>query len=118
VSAAELATSLARMEGGGPALIGLVVTLLWQISSSAKRGFGAVSRLGRRIGALEQGRREDQLRLRTVERLLRDEGVAVPRWDPPADDEDDDRREPVTEIRDRVVVPPVPGLPPHLRRNA
>jgi hypothetical protein len=115
MSAYELAVSLARMDGSGPLLIALVLTLLWHISSQAKSGFGSIKRLGARIGRGERRTALLEQRVGQLEQLLRDEGVPVPRQAPPAVDEDlDEDDEPATA---HVPVPPIPPMPQTLRRN-
>jgi hypothetical protein len=119
MTAAELTTFLTHLDGSGPGLLGMVVALLWQISASARRGFGAVQRLGRRIGRLEQDRAAALLRLAVLEDLLRDEGLSVPRFPgPAADTDDDDDSDDAATVAHRVSVPAVPPLPDTLRRSA
>lgn len=122
MTAAEVLHALTQTDGSGPGLLVVVVALLWQISASAKRGFGSIARLGKRIGQLEA--RADRAELRTwqLEQLLRAEDVAVPPWPRPrtpaddyADEDDDDQL--ATEEARRIPVPPLAPIPPHLTRS-
>lgn len=117
MTADQLLAALSGAPGSGPGLLAVAVALLWQISASAKRGFGSVTRLGRRIGALERQRNEDRLLLWQLRQLLAAEEVPVPPWPAPAEDVDDqadvDEDEPAT----RVAVPAIPPLPASLRRR-
>ena len=99
-------------------LLAVAVALLWQISASAKRGFGSVARLGKRIGALERQRHEDRLLMWQMRQLLVAEEVAVPPWPPaPVLDVDEDDRADDDDPLTRVAVPSIPPLPDRLRRS-
>lgn len=120
MTADELLAALAGSPGSGPGLLAVAVALLWQISASAKRGFGSVKRLGQRIGTLERQRQADRLLLWQLRQLLAAEEVAVPPWPTPDVDEHlaDDVDEHLADDRTRVAVPAIPPLPVTLRRKA
>jgi hypothetical protein len=117
MTADDLLAALSGAPGSGPGLLAVAVALLWQISASAKRGFGAVQRLGRRIGALEKSRDVDRLLMWQMRQLLVDEDVAVPPWPAPDDLPDDDEDLADDGPDTRVAVPAIPPLPASLRRS-
>jgi hypothetical protein len=120
MTAEDLLHALTTANGSGPGALALVVALLWQISSSAKRGFASVARLGRRIGALERRGHRTDLRIWQLEQLLRAEDVPVPPWPTPAenddDDQDDDDRDDATQAH--PLIPPLPDYSRHRRSAA
>jgi hypothetical protein len=97
---------------GGFEQIGLAAVLLLIAGATSRRTAAGLIRQGRRIGALEQQRQTDVLRLWQLERVLIELGVPLPPWpgrpsapdvDPPVADP-----EPQTVIGERPVVPPFP----------
>ena len=117
MSADDLLAGLSGAPGSGPGLLAVAVALLWQISASAKRGFGSVTRLGRRIGALERAAAADRLLLWQLRQLLAAEDVSVPPWPAPAVDVDEDPADEDDPAATRVAVPAIPPLPDRLRRR-